>query len=61
MQEGTTHAFMHSIWLLLIDLGTVDVHWAACYRFTEILSCAEGLTEDQVKQAIRKSRIMYNR
>ena len=30
-------------------------------RFTEILQCAEGLTEDQVKAAIRKSRIMFNR
>jgi len=30
-------------------------------RFQEILSCAEGLSEDQIKAAIRKSRIMYNR
>ncbi len=30
-------------------------------RFTEILQCAEGLSEDQVKQAIKKSRMIFNR
>lgn len=33
----------------------------ACHRFTEILQCAEGLSEEQIKQAIRKSRIVFNR
>jgi hypothetical protein len=28
-------------------------------RFGEILSCAEGLTEDDLKKAIKKSRVMY--
>ncbi|GLC51737.1 hypothetical protein PLESTB_000542600 [Pleodorina starrii] len=29
-------------------------------RFGEILSCAEGLSEDDLKKAIKKSRVMYN-
>lgn len=28
-------------------------------RFSEVLSCAEGLTEDDLKRAIRKSRMQY--
>ena len=30
-------------------------------RFTEILQCAEGLSEDQMKAAIKKSRMIFNR
>lgn len=30
-------------------------------RFAEILQCAEGLSEDQVKAAIKKSRLLFNR
>jgi len=30
-------------------------------RFMEILQCAEGMTEDHLKSAIKKSRIIYNR
>ncbi|KXZ48462.1 hypothetical protein GPECTOR_27g632 [Gonium pectorale] len=29
-------------------------------RFGEILSCAEGLTEDDLRKAVKKSRVMYN-
>eukprot|EP00798_Chlamydomonas_sp_ICE-L_P001903 gene1903-33317_t len=30
-------------------------------RFKEILSCTDGLSEEEIKQGIKKSRIMYNR
>lgn len=30
-------------------------------RFAEILQCAEGLSQEQFKAAIRKSRILFNR
>jgi hypothetical protein len=30
-------------------------------RFGEILSVAEGLDQDALKKAIRKSRVLYNR
>lgn len=30
-------------------------------RFSEIIQCAEGMTEDHFKSAIKKSRILYNR
>ncbi|GFR45070.1 hypothetical protein Agub_g6444, partial [Astrephomene gubernaculifera] len=29
-------------------------------RFGEILSCAEGLTEEDLRKAVKKSRVMYN-
>ncbi|KAG2439046.1 hypothetical protein HYH02_006574 [Chlamydomonas schloesseri] len=29
-------------------------------RFGEILSCAEGLSEDELRKAVKKSRVMYN-
>lgn len=49
--------------------GTLSPHQALfmclrlclSHRFTEILQCAEGLSEEQIKQAIRKSRIVFNR
>lgn len=30
-------------------------------RFAEILSVAEGLDHDNIKKAIRKSRVVFNR
>ena len=33
--------------------------WPHC-RFMEILQCAEGINEDELKKAIKKSRIMFN-
>jgi hypothetical protein len=30
-------------------------------RFAEVLGCATGFQEDDLKSAIRKSRVLYNR
>jgi hypothetical protein len=40
---------------------TVVMSLPLCHRFGEILQCCEGVTEDHIKSAIKKSRVLFNR
>ncbi|PNH12059.1 Chaperone protein ClpB [Tetrabaena socialis] len=64
---GCNHLY-HELLLLLAAMKLCSTFLkppvaAACVvflRFGEILSCADGLTEEDLRKAVKKSRVMYN-